>query len=771
MSDLRLTEEQQDAIRAEMDSFTVRASAGSGKTTVLVQRYLRHIVELGHRPDEILTITFTRKAAAEMKGRIVSELRALKLYDDAQIAETGPIQTIHSLCERLLRENSLAAGIDPRFEVMPEATVAALVEEAVRWCLDSELHELPYAERLVSDLAGEQAYNATHAVHAKLGLEIRNLLREMRGSGHLPDELRERYSDPARVIEAWMAAVLRELPDSIAESVRDLPADEVAARITELIKQAGLRKPAWVARGLLAYDETAARHTCGLMQLATLAWDWLESRMIDRQEFDFSMLESRAVALVQTVPETAERLRGQYRAMLVDEAQDVNPVQYRLLSSLGVGSEMLVGDPQQSIYGFRLADRGLFIERTANSASLKLTANHRSEPGILRFVDALFGRLWPDDYQPMLQSESSADDPFGDSAPASYEGVEFWPQDAKDTFATAAAIEQLIEGGEPAGSIAVLTRSNWTAHEVAERLTARGVATRVLGGSERFYTRLEVRDIANALDTLADPSKNFHMLALLRSPFVGLSVDSVVLLSQQSPVIDALEGFEPPVEADRARIEEFLRWFVPLAEFADRVPAWEVLSELLRLTPYLPRIAERPGSEQTLANVRKLFFLATQDPMLGAQAYAEKIRQVQELRHREGDAPSVDEDADAVTLMTIHRAKGLEFDVVVLPDTHRRLKPRTPDLMVDARSGLVMARFTRLHTMASRWMSEQIASRAVEEELRVLYVAMTRARRRLCVVVSPSPDEVSAAGIVCGRMNFAEGAPSGVYVRKPFDGP
>ncbi len=771
MSELRLTEEQQDAIGTEMDRFIVRASAGSGKTTVLVQRYLRHVVELGHQPDEILTITFTRKAAAEMKGRIVRELRSRKMYDEAQVAETGPIQTIHSLCERLLRENSLAAGIDPRFTVMPDASVSALVEEAVRWCLDSELEEIPYAEQLVSELAGEQAYNATHAVHAKLGLEIRNLLRDMRGSGHTPTELREKYSDPVRVADAWMSAMLKDLPKSIADIVRDLPPDEIAARTAELIKQAGLRKPAWVARGLMAYDETAARHTCGLIQLATLAWDWLESQMIDRQEFDFSMLESRAVALVQTVPETAERLRGQYRAMLVDEAQDVNPVQHALLGALGVGSEMLVGDPQQSIYGFRLADRGLFIERTANAASLKLTANHRSEPGILRFVDSLFGRLWQDDYQPMLPAKATDDDPFGDSTPPSYEGVEFWPQDAKDTVATAAAIEELIKGGERAGGIAVLTRSNWTAHEVAERLTAIGVATRVLGGSERFYTRLEVRDIANALDTLADPSKDFHMLALLRSPFVGLSVDSVVLLSQQSPVIDALERFEPPVVADGDRIAEFLRWFVPLAEFADRVPAWEVLSELLRLTPYLPRIAERPGSERTLANVRKLFFLATQDPMLGAQAYAEKIRQVQELRHREGDAPSVDEDADAVTLMTIHRAKGLEFDVVVLPDTHRKLKPRTPDLMVDARSGLVMARFTRVHTMASRWMAERLSGRAVEEELRVLYVAMTRARRRLCVVVSPSPDEVSAAGIVCGRMGYSEGVPAGVYVRKPFDGP
>jgi ATP-dependent exoDNAse (exonuclease V) beta subunit len=507
------------------------------------------------------------------------------------------------------------------------------------------------------------------------------------------------------------------------------------------------------------------------MQLSMLAWDWMEQEMMDRQQLDFTMLEDRAVRLVHESPHTASRLRSQFRAMLVDEAQDVNPVQYRLLAALQVGAEMMVGDPQQSIYGFRLADRELFIERTTRMPNLRLSRNHRSTPGILRFVDDLFARLWPDDYQPMSEVTrvADADDPFADTVPADYSGVEAWPQEVKDSTATAAGIAALIAGGHKASEIAVLTRFNWTSHEVADKLTARGIKTRVIGGAERFYTRLEVRDIANALDSLAYPYADFQLLALLRSPFVGLNLDSVALLSMQRPVIEALPTFVPPVEDDKAKIEEFLTWFKSVSSIADRVPAWEVLSELFRQTQYLERIAARPNAEQTLANVRKLFMLAAQEPLLGAQQYAEKIRQVQELRHREGDALSIDEDADAVTLMTIHRAKGLEFDVVVLPDMHKKFGRRPSDVLIDARSGTVMTRFTKFDSVCWKQLYTRLDDIERNEQLRVLYVGMTRARKKLCLVTATSPTEKTPAGLITARMGLNDANLPGLIVRKPLE--
>lgn len=778
MSTVETTREQRDAIVADLDSFTVRASAGSGKTTVLVQRYLRLVTEQGLRPDEILTITFTRKAAAEMKGRIVRALKDLGRVTDAQTAETGPIQTIHSLCERILRENSLAAGLDPGFEVMDETAKSALIEEAVRWCLTTPLEEHPNANVLVAALAGRQVYDATHTVHVKLWAAIREVLGQLRGSGKSTAELREDYRDPESVKALWHRELVCALPPDVAQALGELDPVDGAKAIVAQMKAGRHKLPEWLKPGMPLWSDDSAVHTCGLMQLSLLAWEWMEDQMKIRQELDFTLLESKAVRLVHESAGTAERLRAQYKAMLVDEAQDVNPVQYRLLEALRTGSEMMVGDPQQSIYGFRLADRELFIDRTERLPNVRLSRNFRSSPGILRFVDDFYTRLWSDEYQAMSEKSAATDpdDPFADDGGLDYSGVEAWMQDAKDTNATASAIAALIKEGVKANEIAVLTRLNSSSHEIADRLNARGIATRVIGGSERFYTRLEVRDVANALDALAFPYANFQLLALLRSPFVGVSLDSIALLALQDRVIDALDEFVPPVDGDRERINEFLQWFRPLSRAADRVPAWETVAALINKTRYFETIAARPNAAQTIANVRKLFMLAAQEPLLGAEAFAEKIRQVQELRHREGDAPSIDEDADAVTLMTIHRAKGLEFDVVVLPDMHKEFgRRRRGDVLIDARSGTVMTRFAKtgsktLDTVCWKQLFSRLNEVERKEQVRVLYVGMTRAKRRLCVVVSSLPSDKTPAGLVTSRMGLNDGTLPGLVVRRAESG-
>jgi len=197
---------------------------------------------------------------------------------------------------------------------------------------------------------------------------------------------------------------------------------------------------------------------------------------------------------------------------------------------------------------------------------------------------------------------------------------------------------------------------------------------------------------------------------------------------------------------------------------------------LINQTRYLEVVALKPNATQTIANVRKLFMLAAQEPLLGAEAFAEKIRQVQELRHREGDAPSIDDDADAVTLMTIHRAKGLEFDVVVLPDMHKEFgKRRRSDVLIDAREGTVMTRFAKtgsktLDTVCWKQLYWRLDQLEKKEQLRVLYVGMTRAKKRLCIVTSPLPSDKTPAGLVTSRMGLNEGTLPGLVVRRPESG-
>ncbi|MCH7904890.1 MAG: UvrD-helicase domain-containing protein [Armatimonadetes bacterium] len=765
MSGFQATREQKEASRSTEQRYTVRAAAGSGKTSVLVERYMVCVLELGYKPNQILTITFTRKAAAEMKRRIVRSLQDLDRFADAQVAETGPIQTIHSFCERTLRENALAAGIDPQFDVIGETQTGSLIERSVRWTLQGSLADYPEAQALVGWLAGKEAYDAS----PMLARSIKQVLSSLRGAGWTTEALQSMYGNVPATTQRWMEAFMNDLPSEVAKAVAQCDPEGLGESLVAAFKEAGLRKPSWLTARAIPFDEAAAEQTCGLMQLALLSWEWLESHMAEAQQFDFNMLEDLAVQLLKSDEMVKERLRKQYPVVLVDEAQDVNPQQFHLLSALSPELEMFVGDPQQSIFGFRQADRRLMIKRTEELPTLPLTINHRSDPGILRFVDAIFGSLWKGDYYPMsaggLEDRAPAE-LFGADTPINYQGVEFWPQAGPDRFGTAKCIASLIEDGHRPGEIAVLIQQHATAAQISEELRRLGVPTRLLGASERFYTRLEVRDIANALDSLTNPRSDYALLALLRSPFVGLSLDSVVMLSAKRPVINSLKDFVPPIEEDTDKIARFLDWYLPLSEYADRIPAWEVLGKVMRQTEYMEVIARRHNAHQTLANIRKLMRLATESPELGPSEFADQIREIQELRHRESDAPALDQDSEAVTLMTIHQAKGVEFDVVVLPETHKRLRRRPQDIMIDASPGLVHAMFGRSESLVSRWLRDRLSSSAHAESLRVLYVAMTRAKKKLCIVVSRSPNEENIAGLICSRTRFNENVPMGVHVRE-----
>lgn len=169
-----------------------------------------------------------------------------------------------------------------------------------------------------------------------------------------------------------------------------------------------------------------------------------------------------------------------------------------------------------------------------------------------------------------------------------------------------------------------------------------------------------------------------------------------------------------------------------------------------------------------LANVRKLLTLATQEPELGPVEFAEQIREIQRLAHKEGDAPVDDQEEDAFTIMTIHKAKGLEFEAVVLADVHSRLGARAAPVEVDARLGLVATKFERSDSLFHKWLSHRRKERELEEEMRVLYVAMTRAKRRLAVTAHPTPrNPGSIAGKIAKTMNLGGRVPLGIVKRTP----
>ena len=233
------------------------------------------------------------------------------------------------------------------------------------------------------------------------------------------------------------------------------------------------------------------------------------------------------------------------------------------------------------------------------------------------------------------------------------------------------------------------------------------------------------------------------------------------MLAQQKPVVEALEAFVSPIAEDAERLATFRGWFDRIRADADRFAAWEVIAQLFAETPYLEVLARHPHGDRQIANARKLLMMATQEPLVGPMAYAELIRETQNLGHREGDAP-FGSDQNRVTLSTIHSSKGLEFPVVIVAETDRKVEGWADSVIVDSRQGLVAANFQRYQDAAYRYLNGRRKERNIEEEQRVLYVAMTRARRRLCLVVQPPSDKSTFSNWITGR---TRGALPGVVTR------
>ena len=742
------TEEQRNIIDAPDAHFNVIAAAGAGKTFVLVERYLRHIEVDGLRPDQILTITFTKKAAAEMKDRIVKRLRESERYEDAQIAETGPIQTIHSFCERVLRENALEAGLDPQYEILAEDQSARMVTACIREAMASDLEEMREAEDLIRSIAGKRlSFGDNRSQYGLLESNIESVLKELRSSRYSAEDLRGWYSRPSVLKGVWDEAVRNSLPEAVRDEFDKTIGSTFGERVQRASKNVGVKPPDWAKGAVDAEaEQESLRHTCGIVQLACEAWWRLEAEMKRQQVLDFAGLELRTDQLLNRSQVTRERLAKQYKVVMVDESQDVNPIQYRLLDRLGSERSMMVGDAQQSIYGFRQADVRLFRERTARTHTKRLTKNWRSDPGILNFVDAVFSGMWGSEYAPMNVKEGPMD--FDIVEQPNFDGVEIWRQPSKSPKSTAGYItELLVEGVEPR-DIAILVRDGGAALNALKALEEKGIAARIVGGSEKFYTRLEVRDLANTLRAVADPYDDFALLATLRSPMVGLSMDSIVLLGKDPFVVDRMEAFEPPIEEDREKLLKFLSWYQPLFKMADRLSAWEVLAKVFSDSDYLQALARRPKGDQMLANARKLLMLATEEPDLGPLEYSDRIRVIQDLRHKEGDAPADDNDANQVKILTIHKAKGLEWPVVVLPQTDKKLTAIARPVIVDPIHGLVATKFGKTQSVVHKLLVERKKVRDDAEERRVLYVALTRAQKRLCITIVPSSNVMTVSTLL-----------------------
>ena len=762
------------------------AGAGTGKTTVLVERFAEAVCEQGLDVDSLLVITYTERAAGELRSRIRDRLVEAGRQELARELDGAWISTIHGFCLRLLKAHPFAAGLDPRFRVLDESQGRVLRSEAFEAALASFCADgRPERLRLL----------ATYGT-AGLRRMLTSVYETLRSAGRdLVLELGERPSLEERLGELREAASCLAADDSATELQRAAAASalDLQARADALVDLSPLRahgeraasyEEARKAAQQAALDELAARDRDLLQELLQdFASEYAAAK--DRESaLDFEDLQLRARDLLRDHPELREREALRFRSIMVDEFQDTNRLQTELIDLLrhGAGETgiFFVGDEFQSIYGFRHADVGVFRERRAAAPSLlALTRNYRSRPEVLAVVNHLFGADFGEGFQPLAASGEFPDPVFGGPVellvtdkPSYAEDGPHWRR--AEARHIARRVRELVDTGaaEP-GEIVLLFAAGTDAEWYEDELRAAGLPTYRATG-KGYFGQQQVVDLLAYLRLLHNRYDDEALLTVLASPFVGVSTDALVLIRRAAgkrPIFAGLErGVPPSLDSEDARlVAAFRQRYERLCEAATRLSLERLCEQILVEHDYDLAVLAQWDGRRRYANLRKLARLArSYEELRGpdVEVFVRFVREQEAAGSVEREAVAEEEGAGAVRLLTIHAAKGLEFKVVVVADAGRDKAPPAPDeilCLADGRFGFRVAHPVSGDRRGAFGYDEVREARRLEEEaerLRLYYVAMTRAQERLLVSGAVDPGKEADArtpiGWVLGRLGLAE---------------
>jgi ATP-dependent exoDNAse (exonuclease V) beta subunit len=827
-------------------SFCVEAGAGTGKTTLLVERFLA-IVESGKAAcDEIVAITFTEKAAGEMKVRLrekilkrsreaaVSASARAKLDTAYNELERSPISTIHAFAATILREHPIEAGVDPNFTQLDaleselffdECWNDFLAEGAEEWgetlrrfmMFGGSIGSLRDTVDTMYERRSERSCGHMFDPGARLGTgsgadsgagscTVSDAGSRAGGTapGAVPDgfaALRDTFTAAA----ARLSALARDScvnPDDLGRAaiagfvegmnaLRFLEGEDLAYYLLtlrlpkgkgnkgnwrpaeacteqkEIFKSLAAAQELWRTR---VSDDLARR----IEEFAGRFLAFVEARKVAAGVLDFDDLLIKVRELCNN-PEALDALRTRYRYILVDEFQDTDPVQaeivYLLAGAPGVrgkpestpgtpepapGKLFIVGDPKQSIYRFRKADIEMYErvkERLSESGErLSITQNFRSVPGIVEWVNDTFSvSMQPGSsgFQPRYEAIHAARP--GEGSAVALLDLELDEEHSKagavrerEGEAIARLIHWLKDGGMTVmdtnenkqrsieyGDIAVIYPGTTGIDNYEEPLRA-GNIPYIIEGGKLYYTREEIRDLASAIWAIEDPYDPLALVAALRSPMFGSSDEELFLFVKNDGRLCYLD----PGAAAAAKPDALAAAFEVLAELHrgrnERGPSGTVL-ELLRRTKYLELCSLRPHGEQRVSNIRKAVSSARafEGRPSSYRRFARWFRDQEALASAEGESPIVEEQENAVRLLTVHKAKGLQFPVVILANLvqSRRYSSR---ILVD-RGVHVSFKLGLLETSDHAELAEAEKERDAAETVRLLYVAATRAGDRLVI--------------------------------------
>ncbi|MBI5870003.1 MAG: UvrD-helicase domain-containing protein [Actinobacteria bacterium] len=804
------TDSQKKAIGRLDGRLFIAAGAGSGKTAVVANRYVEAIASGKAEVDQILTITFTKKAAAEMMKRVRKVLRQ-RMHEDPdperaermrrayRNIESSRISTNDSFYAQVLQANALAAGIDPRFTVADESSAGVMREAAFDEALQEFVERngaagtdfvMAYDPKLWGSLFGiiDGVYTTIrsrgHKPRLPLpdpeGLYVQRSRRLLKAIDDFDDEVKRTgasYATIGSVQETnWK---LRAACSSTQMDVRRQMLDEgkpCAARgaLKEEIKEIQQARSAC----LTALDSFKAVDTLRLMSDLLETYHRIYSRKkSDEGVMDFADLALKTRDLLVENKSISHRLSSSFEMIMVDEYQDTNPLQARITDLINTGNLMMVGDENQSIFGFRDAEVGLFQEEDrqaeAGGYRIPLAENFRSQPEILKFVDAIFqreemlGRRY-------LQLEPKASlDPRPEECRIEVLVVDQKPPcrekalSASDARAVEAQLiaerlQQLHGEGYSFGDMAIIM-ANRTEVDLYSDALDRANINNYLAIGVKYFGRPELGDSINILRLLVNQLDDEALVAALRSPMVKVSDDTLYWLRQAAgrdsernpnPLWLAVRRLNEPgllvniTGSERGKLSSFAADLTRLRDYAARHSLQETASRVIAYNDYAAATAAGPGGRQALANLMKLLDLAADFEAAWGRdlaAFTEFLGRQKSSDAREADAPVEEEGVDSVRIMTMHSAKGLEFPLVVLPKlgSQKNYGPKgKPAVLLDREedSGRVGLRFAepgqddKTAVFDYDELEDEKAARELEEEKRLIYVAMTRAERHLILV-------------------------------------
>ncbi|MFY9726143.1 MAG: UvrD-helicase domain-containing protein [Bryobacteraceae bacterium] len=769
MTDVEFTPAQRAATDAggpPLDTCVV-AGPGSGKTTVLVEHF-RQLVAAGASPQRILAITFTEKAATNMRAKLAEafcESREIR----GQL-ERAWVSTVHGFCARLLKENAVLAAVDPEFAVTDANESWRLQQECVVAAVEELFEEQPAAVRaLIRGLSAvdfEEALLSAYDAMRSAGKGVEDLagFAEPAGTGmadfaataaalvadpasnwsfaqkqHLAEvrEGAERIVHAAGPLDALEA--LDAFPANLQKSKRSTTAYELVRRLKEQARE--------LTYTLIAELYRHERRT--LFDILRRFDRIYRERKQSTGQLDFADLEESAVRFLERHGEARARLKAQFDYILMDEFQDTNPQQARLLELVrSPGRFYAVGDVNQSIFGFRHAGPAGFahyrdeVEATGSKLVL-LEDNFRSRPQILRAVEAITAGVPGIEARTLVARRKFAS-PRGVAVEAICAAADDTAAalEMEARWVARRVVELLDESPEfTCKDIALLVRNTDVIPQFALALEEAGVPYLVNRG-KGFYDTREVNDLVHLLRVIANPRDEVSLAVVLRSPLVAVSDEALLalrLLAENLSSALARLGAETESEFDADD-------FRALTHFRERLRRWRLLRESVGFDRLLADAIDDCGywpsnGARGAANIDKL--LAQARAAAKGKSLDQFVADLEVQRDsdlREPDAPP-DDSGDAVQVLTVHSAKGLEFPIVFVAALQKGVA-----------SGPAAVAFSPRFGLGARWRNpadgadkddvfqhairEERKQREEEESNRLLYVAMTRAEQHLALTFS-----------------------------------